>query len=104
MFDSGFALDASVGITELRNDAWLGRLERFGHLRLERRGEVLGVVLSPQEWRTLIEHLERSAQLLEEAESTLCARIVDTREDAQPMRGEQLRASLEERLSDLLHS
>ncbi len=96
-----FDLDAAVTVSELRRESdWESRLERFGKLRVERRGRgpsaIVGVLVAPEVWRALKEMLTR-LDALEEAE---VARLIEAREGAPlasgPDLGQQARRLLAE--------
>jgi len=61
MHDLRFDLNDDLNVTELRNiDAWQSRLSGAGKLRLQLHGEIVGVLLSPDEWLALKAQVEVS--------------------------------------------
>jgi diphthamide synthase subunit DPH2 len=99
MAELGFDLEAAVSLSELRGEEWPNRLEHFGKLRVERRGEVVGVLLSRQQWQAVAETIRELEQRLETAEDEIVRTIIDRRSDAKLKRGPSLRAGVEERLA-----
>jgi hypothetical protein len=96
MPDLKFDLNDDVSVSDLRNvDRWFARLSRAGKLRLQRRGEVLGVLVSPREWSELKEQTEHYRQVLESVEDERDRRVIAEREHTKRLSGVRLRNSLE---------
>jgi hypothetical protein len=99
MSDLKFDLEDDLSVSDLRKvDEWEPRLSEAGKLRLQRRGEVLGVLLSPRAWRALKEQTERYEQVLRLIEDERDRRIIAQREADPLLRGEELRDALGQEL------
>lgn len=87
-----FDLDASIGVSDLRSEARVeASLHEHARLRVQRRGEAVGVLVAPDAWRklvTYVEQLERTVADLEERYETQAVRaIIAAREsDDEPKR------------------
>lgn len=76
----GFALDADITVSELREEDILNeRLGAFHYLRLRRRNEVLGVVVEAGVWRLLVARLSALEQQLERYEDQAVRAIIADR-------------------------
>jgi hypothetical protein len=96
MTDLKFDLEDDLSVSDLRKvDEWEPRLSEAGKLRLQRRGEVLGVLLSPRAWRALKEQTERYEQILGSIEDERDRRIIAERDEPPLLRGEELRDTLQ---------
>jgi hypothetical protein len=96
-----FNLDDDLSVSDLRKvDEWEPRLSEAGKLRLQRRGEVLGVLLSPRAWRALKEQTERYEQLLCRIEDERNRRIIDERGEGTLLGGAELRDALQHQLEE----
>ena len=69
-----FDLDASIGVSDLRSEAVVeASLREHARLRVQRRGEAVGVLVAPDAWRKLtayVEQLEHKVADLEERYET----------------------------------
>lgn len=91
MSDLKFDLEDDVSVTELRElDRWQSRLTKVGKLRIQRRGEVVGVLLSPAEWNAVKTQIEDGRDRL----------VVTSRADGKVATGKTLRSSLERELKE----
>jgi hypothetical protein len=91
-----FDLDAAVTVSELRRESdWESRRERFGKLRVERRGRgpstIVGVMVAPEVWRTIKEMLTR----LDAIEESEVARLIEERDGAPLVSGPDLAHEVE---------
>jgi hypothetical protein len=101
MADLKFDLEDDLSVSDLRKvDEWEPRLSHVGKLRLQRRGEVLGVLLSPRAWRELREQSERYEQALRLLEDERDRRIIAEREAGPLLGGEELRDALRRELKE----
>jgi hypothetical protein len=102
MADFKFHLEDELNVSDLRKvDEWEPRLSEAGKLRLQRRGEVLGVLLSPRAWRALKEQTERYEQMLDNIEDERDRRIVAKREEHLLLRGMELGDAVESELREV---
>jgi len=91
MSDLKFELDDDLSVSDLRKvETWAPRLSEAGKLRLQRRGEVVGVLLSPRAWRELTSQNERYEQALRLIENERDSRIIAEREGGRLSRGKTL--------------
>lgn len=89
MSDLRFDLEDDVSVTELRElDRWQSRLAKAGKLRVQRRGEVVGVLLSPAEWNAVKAQIEDGRDRA----------IVASRNDGELLSGKKLQIALEREL------
>lgn len=89
MPDLRFGLEDDVSVTELRElDRWQSRLAKAGKLRVQRRGEVVGVLLSPAEWNAVKAQIEDGRD----------RGVVASRTGGEVLTGKKLRSSLEREL------
>ncbi len=76
----GFDLDADISLSELRRDEVLGeRLRTHRRLRLRRRNEVLGVVVSAEEWRVYTEYVRQLEVQVERHEDEAVRALINER-------------------------
>jgi hypothetical protein len=76
----GFALDADITLSELREENTLrDRLLEYHRLRLRRRSDVIGVVVDAEEWRALEEHVRSLERRLERYEDQAVRAIISER-------------------------
>ncbi len=98
MPDLKFDLDDDLSVSDLRRvDEWTPRLQKTGKLRLQRRGETLGVILSAREWKALKARTERAEEALRLVEDS---RIVSERENGRPARGKKSSATVDRERKD----
>jgi len=100
MIDLRFELDANISLSELRNEKEL--TERLGHfhkLRVQRRGDTVGVLISRDEWQDIAEAIKQYESLLEEAEDAVVKRIIDERADGEPKSGDAFKRDITKRLT-----
>ena len=95
-----FDLLDDVSVTELRGEDWPGRLTRAGKLRVQRRGEVMGVLLSVAEWHRLSAAIEAYERQLEELEDERDRQLVAERAGAPLERGTSLSGGIDRELRD----
>lgn len=101
MAELKFDLDDDLSVSDLRKvDSWAPRLSETGKLRLQRRGEVVGVLLSPTAWRELTAQNERYEQALRLIENERDRQIIAEREGGKLMRGKPLRDALSRELKE----
>jgi hypothetical protein len=101
MADMKFDLEDDLNVSDLRKvDEWEPRLSEAGKLRLQRRGEVLGVLLSPRAWRALKEQTERYEQILNDIEDERDRRIIAEREEHPLLKGAELRDAVKSELKE----
>jgi hypothetical protein len=101
MTDLKFDLEDDLSVSDLRKvDEWEPRLSEAGKLRLQRRGEVLGVLLSPREWHALKGIHERYERLLDLVEDERDRRIIAEREGGTLLEGKELTDALEQELKN----
>ena len=101
MPDLKFDLEDDLNVSDLRKvDEWGPRLSEAGKLRLQRRGEVLGVLLSPRAWHALKEQTERYEQMLNDIEDERHRRIIAKREEHPLLRGAELRDAVKSELKE----
>ncbi len=98
MANLDFELDAAVSVSELRNDEWPARLAQYGHLRVERRGDVLGILVSRKQWQSLKSIIADLEHRLEAAEDEIVGRVIEQREGASLRQGEVLRSQAQREL------
>jgi PHD/YefM family antitoxin component YafN of YafNO toxin-antitoxin module len=80
MLATTFDLDADISVTELRNEeALTQRLHDHDALRLRRRNEVLGVVVSAEKWRRITQALEAYEATIEEHEEEAVRSLIAAR-------------------------
>ncbi|MHB1842850.1 MAG: hypothetical protein ACYCO4_06970 [Sulfobacillus sp.] len=96
---TGFDLDASVSVSDLRAEAsWQRLLIRYGKLRVERRGRgssaVVGVLLAPPVWREVC----RLIAAQEAAEERAVEQIIDSRAGGELLQGQELTEGMAARL------
>ncbi len=91
MPDLRFDLEDDLSITELRNvDQWQPRLAKAGKLRVQRHGAVVGVLLSPDEWKAMKEQIENARD----------RELIADRSGAKVLSGRKLRSALEKELKE----
>jgi len=101
MPDLKFDLDDDLSVSDLRRvDEWTPRLQKTGKLRLQRRGETLGVILSAREWKALKARTERAEEALRLVEDSRDRRIVSERENGRPARGKKSSATVDRERKD----
>ncbi len=101
MAELKFDLDDDLSVSELRKvDTWAPRLSQIGKLRLQRRGEVVGVLLSPSAWRELTAENERYEQALRLIENEHDRKMIAERESGKLLRGKPLRDALSRELKE----
>jgi hypothetical protein len=94
-----FDLEDDLSVSDLRKvDSWSPRLTKAGKLRLQRRGEVLGVLLSPPAWRALKDQSERYERALHEIENDHDRAVIAAREGGDLKRGKALHDAVEREL------
>ena len=99
MIDLRFELDANISLSELRNEKELtDRLGHFHKLRVQRRGDTLGVLISRDEWQEIAEAITQYEALLEEAEDAIVKRIIDERAGGELKSGEAFKTDITKRL------
>lgn len=87
-----FDLDASIGVSDLRSEARVEvSLQEHARLRVQRRGEAVGVLVAPSAWRQLVAYVERLERAVADLDDLLDIQdvraIVAAREsDGQPQR------------------
>jgi len=95
-----FDLDDDISVSDLRGEAWPERLTEVGKLRVQRRGQTVGVLLSPREWYALRNALDRYASLFAWVEDDADRALFVAREDGEfrggPAQAEALSAALKE--------
>ncbi len=95
MTELKFDLDDDLSVSDLRKvESWAPRLSEVGKLRLQRRGEVIGVLLSPSAWRELTSQNERYEQALRLIENERDSNIIAEREGGRLARGKALSDAL----------
>jgi hypothetical protein len=95
MADLKFDLDDALNISDLRKiSLWEPRLSKIGKLRLQRNGEVLGVLVSPSEWRALAERAQAYERAFRAIEDARDRRIIAEREDGDLLIGDELDRAL----------
>jgi len=75
-------------------------LSKAGKLRLQRRGEVIGILLSPGAWRELTSQNERYEQALRFIENEHDSRIIAKRDGDALTRGKALSAAVGRELKE----
>lgn len=96
-----FDLDDDLSVSDLRKvDAWAPRLSEAGKLRLQRRGEVVGVLLSPSTWRELTAQNQRYEETLRLIEDERDRKIIAEREGGKLLRGKALHGALGRELKE----
>lgn len=102
MPDLKFGLEDDLSISDLRRvDEWESRLSVAGKLRVQRSGKLLGVLISPMEWRAFKEQTELHERVFQLIENERDAQIVAEREGPGPlMRGTELREAVERELRE----
>ena len=92
-------LDDDITVTDLRGETWPERLVEAGKLRVQRRGQTVGVLLSPQEWRALRQALGRYEALFDRLEEDGDRRLISEREEGVLGRGPTQAQELESELA-----
>lgn len=65
IIDTGFDLDADIGVSDLRSEVRLEEaLRTHQTLRLRKRNDLLAVLVSPSRWRELIRLLREQQQMI----------------------------------------
>jgi hypothetical protein len=101
MAELRFNLDDDLSVSDLRKvEDWTSRLSHSGKLRLQRRGEVVGVLLSPNAWRELTAQNERYEEALHLLENERDRNIIEEREGGKLLRGKALRDALGRELKE----
>ena len=72
-----------------------------GNAAFKRRGEVLGVLLSPKAWFDIKEQTERYERALQMIEDGHDRRVISEREGSATLTGEALRRALESELKNV---
>lgn len=99
--DLKFDLEDDLSVSDLRRvDEWAPRLQKSGKLRLQRRGAIVGVILSSREWTALKDRTERAEEALRRIEDARDRQIILEPEGGQPLRGKKLSAAVERELKD----
>ncbi len=91
MANFDFDLDAAVSVSDLRGDDWPSRLAKYGQLRVERRGDVVGILVSRKQWQSLKALIADFERRLETAEDEFVGRLIESREGVALRHGEELR-------------
>jgi hypothetical protein len=89
-----FDLDDDISVSDLRGEAWPERLTEVGKLRVQRRGQTVGVLLSPHEWHALRKALDRYASLFAWVEDDADRALFLAREDGEFRGGPEQAAAL----------
>lgn len=98
--DLGFRIDADVSLSQLRHgEEWTDKLREHQKLRVQRRGDTLGVLLSREAWQAIGEQIMRYEAIVEELEDAEAERLIDHRSDAKLEQGDVLKRKVLERLS-----
>jgi hypothetical protein len=103
MPDLKFGLHDDVSIGDLRQvDEWQQRLSDRGKLRVQRRGEVLGVLLSPKAWAALEKQTMLFEQVLGQIEDERDLRLIEAREreGGEFLSGDALASAVERELEE----
>jgi hypothetical protein len=103
MSDLKFGIDDDVNVGDLRQvREWEQRLRDRGKLRVKRRGEVLGVLVSPAAWAVLEQNTNSLREILGRIEDERDTRIVEEREreGAEFLSGETLASAVESELKE----
>jgi hypothetical protein len=101
MSELKFDLDDDLSVSDLRKvETWASRLSEAGKLRLQRRGEVIGVLLSPRAWRELTTQTERYEQALRLLENDRDSQIIAEREGGRLARGNALSGAVGRELKE----
>jgi len=96
----GFGLDADVSLSQLRNgEEWTDKLREHQKLRVQRRGDTLGVLLSKEAWHAIGEQIMRCDAIVEQIEDAEAERLIDQRSDAKLEQGAALKRKVLDRLS-----
>jgi len=75
-----FDLDADVAVTDLRSEDLLaGRLRAHPALRVRRRNDVLGVLVTPEHWRAIADHVLHLEQLVDGYENAAVEQMISRR-------------------------
>jgi hypothetical protein len=82
-----FDLDDDITVSDLRGEAWPERLSEVGKLRVQRRGQTVGVLLSPHEWHVLRKALDRYASLFAWVEDDADRALFAARDDGEFLGG-----------------
>jgi hypothetical protein len=76
----GFDLDADISVSELRQEDVLGeRLGAHRRLRLRRRNDILGVVVSADEWRAHTDYVRDLEARVERHEDDAVRALISER-------------------------
>ena len=98
--DLGFGIDADVSLSQLRNgEEWTVKLREHQKLRVQRRGDTLGVLLSKEAWQAIGEQIMRYDAIVEQFEDAEAERLIDERSDATLEQGAALKRKVLDRLS-----
>jgi PHD/YefM family antitoxin component YafN of YafNO toxin-antitoxin module len=99
MVDLRFELNADVSVSDLRNEkVWSERLDHLRKLRILRRGNTLGVLVSLDEWETISSAIAQYEAALEDAEDAIVKRLIDERAGASRQRGQALKSEVIKKL------
>ena len=76
----GFALDADITLSELRQEDVLdARLRTFHRLRLRRRNELVGVVVDAESWRQIEAYVRQLEERIEHLEDATARAVITSR-------------------------
>lgn len=76
----GFGLDADISVSELRQEELLDeRLHTHNRLRLRRRNDVLGVIVTVETWRDLAAYVRELESQIEHHEDLALHALIEQR-------------------------